>query len=191
MMLKHLLISSLSLSPLCATTIYTESTDGEFNQLLSAPTSIGLLYSGANTVSGTINQNGFEDADVFSFIVSANQVLTSLVLEVTSTGRSHFFAFGEGDSFEAFADDFLVSTLISDADNGVNLLETETDGGSFEGTGFTAPLGAGVYTIWFNETDGDIVDYTATFTITQVPEPASSALLALGSMALLIRRQRA
>ncbi|MGJ8676600.1 MAG: PEP-CTERM sorting domain-containing protein [Akkermansiaceae bacterium] len=197
MILKNLLILIFPLSPLPASVIFSESFDGELSQNIGSPTSIGDLNLGASTVTGSINQNGFEEGDAFSFLVADNQLLTTLVVEVSSTGETHFFGFGEGRSLEPFADDFLIATLISNASNANNLLLTEADGGSFGGApdgalGINEPLDSGSYTVFFNETtlEGGAVDYTMTFTTTQVPEPTTSALLGFGFVALLTRRKR-
>ncbi len=64
-------------------------------------------------------------------------------------------------------------------------------GGEYGGLGFTAPLGAGTYTAWFQETTNVRVNYTMAYTVAAIPEPAAAAsLLGLGVLTLAITRRR-
>ena len=57
--------------------------------------------------------------------------------------------------------------------------------------GFTAPLPAGDYSFWIQETSGNAVNYS--FTASVIPEPSTFALFGFGLLAVgaLVRRRRA
>ena len=72
----------------------------------------------------------------------------------------------------------VVGTTLLGQDILVRLAEAATNN---SGSGFTRPLGAGVYSMYIQETGGIPSNYTLTFNITAVPEP--SAMLLLGCVA--------
>ena len=66
------------------------------------------------------------------------------------------------------------------------ILPTLSSPGEFGALGFPTPLGAGTYTIWFQEA-GNLVNYSFDYTVA-VPEPQSLTVIAAGALAL--RRTR-
>lgn len=173
--------------------IYSEALSGDLSHLISSPTSIGELNAGQNSIIGTINEGGSFNPDVFTFSVAANHILTSLVFTLDSNTENHFLAMSDETTLDAVAEYLLFASLVTNAQNGTNLLMTESDGGNQSGSGYSLPLTSGNYSLWFQETSNSTIDYTFTFTTEVIPEPANSALLlsCLSSVSILLfRRQR-
>ena len=146
------------------------------------PTAVGVLGLGANSVTGMLNVNEF-DPDAFSFSVPAGQELTNLYF-ANLTGFNRFFVFNEGalDTSNAYGN--LVTTLISTTDVMTNILDGSLN--SVGGSGVSGPLGPGSYEVWFQETDGSVVDYTINLETSVVPEPGALALVLLGGFVSLL-----
>ena len=178
--------------------LYQEATSGDLSDSSSFPTDLGVLVTGENTVEGVINEGGVSSLpDVFSFTVAAGEVLTALQVELDSVPQAHFLAMQ--DSGGAFYDtqDFLFAALISSVQGGQNLLAQYTDGGTVaadnnlpQPQGYMLPLGAGDYSLWFQETNGTQVGYTFTLTTQVVPEPTHAMLSALSLLVLVSHRSR-
>ncbi|MGJ8653756.1 MAG: hypothetical protein ACSHX8_10820 [Opitutaceae bacterium] len=173
--------------------VYSEAISGDLSHLISSPTPIGELNTGQNSIIGTINEGGIFNPDVFTFSVAPDHILTSLVFTLDSNEENHFLAMSDGTTLDAVAEYLLFASLVTNAQNGTNLLETESDGGNQSGSGYSLPLSSGDYSLWFQETSNSTIDYTFTFTTAVVPEPANSTLLlsciTCGAM-LLTRRPR-
>lgn len=180
-----------------AVTLYDEGIQNDLSNTASRPTEVGTLVLGNNLVIGSINETGpTHQPDVFEFIVPEGLLLSSVTVDVSSTGQNHFLAlFDESVSF--FGDGFfLFATLVTGVQGGVNLLELESDGGSFgndpdvNADGFDAPLPAGNYGLWLQETTvTGPVNYTFTLNTVSVPEPSSLAMLMVGLLSVLPRRR--
>lgn len=185
--------------------IYSEAISGNLSNNSNLPTVITTeLLLGENTVSGTINNPTFPtfQPDVFTFTVPEGYVFTNLVINLTSTtdisNSVHFLGLRDSTSSFNVTSDTLFATLVSsNQNNTVNILENERNGGialpasdpDFP-LGYNLPLPADDYTLWFQETDNTVIDYTFTLTLSQVPEP-SSAFLFIGAVSLLtFRRNR-
>ncbi len=169
---------------------YDELLQGDLGQP-SAPTDIGALLLGTNTVSGRLeNQSGF-DADAFSFQIPVGLAVTDFSFTAL-TGDGHFLAVSQGAINEFSASENLIATLISDTDVGTNLLDGSLN--SFGGSGVAGSLEAGSYSVWFQETDGSDVDYSlaiTTVSTASIPEPSSSIFL-FGALVMAgARRTRA
>lgn len=157
--------------------IYSEALSGDLSHLISSPTSIGELNPGQNSITGTINEGGSFNPDVFTFSIAPYHILTSLVFTLDSNTENHFLAMSDETTLDAVAEYLLFASLVTNAQNGTNILATESDGGNQSGSGYSLPLSSGNYSLWFQETSNSPIDYTFTFTTEAIPEPANSTLL--------------
>jgi hypothetical protein len=172
---------------------YVESIDGDLTATIAsniASAATPLVFDlGVNTVSGTMGADAGEgiplDRDFFTFTLSPGQSLTSInMLAFSHVGQS-FYAIAPGTSI----------SLVSSAGHLSNVLITGTgeylddlDAGAYDGgTGLTAPLGPGTYTIWFQELASQ-VNYSTAYTV--VPEPGTTLSLLSGAATLLHLRRR-
>lgn len=185
-----------------ATTIYDEAERGDFANAdlasagISPGTFAGLMSDTINTINGTFGNSTapVRDTDVFSFRIPTGHQLTAINLTYTtisgdSGGGSYFGIQGGLDIGTGFA---TVGSNLSNAlimDSG-NLLASFAAGPEFDGTGLTAPLGAGDYTMFLSETHA-VVGYKMDFAVSAVPEPGEWAMLlaGLGLMGCIVRRR--
>ena len=154
---------------------YSESVSGDLPQS-GFPLPTFTLDPGSNTVSGTVAAGDPTDFDSFAFIVPAGQqiisgglTLADLTGNLSSAGWSlrAGSAFTNGGTFVEF---------VNANSPGADLIDS-------------VPLAPGTY----NLTGASLGDtgsssYIFSFTVA-VPEPASLSLLAIGSLALLRRRE--
>ncbi len=177
--------------PFAATTLsaasYVESVSGDLSTLPGAPTFINLDL-GTNTVSGTVQVTS-DTRDYFSFTILPSQTLTGIFLlsyiDVSSggTGNRGFIHIDEGltsilpeSGTALLAGNHLDrSTYPLATTNVLTSLATTR----ITGSGFTAPLGAGSYTINVQQTGSQLTAYGLSLVV--VPEPAVSSLLLLGA----------
>lgn len=177
--------------PIYGTVIYSETIDGELSGLIDTPTSIGALGLGDNTVTGTISTGGLSFVDSFTFTVVSGQVLDSITFTLTTTDENHFFAFADDSTLVALPSELLIATLIEADQSGENILDTQSAGGNQGGTGLPASLGAGDYSIWFQETTPtSVIGYSFTLTTVTVPEPSTTTFLLLPCSVLFLRRRK-
>ena len=183
-------------SPLAARAAdYNESTSGDLSGVAAAPTPWALDL-GANVLIGTAGLNfntGVNDYDLVAFTVPAGLRLDSVVLtnyqNANAFGAS-FFALQAGTPWlDGFGFDiggnFLMGWAHGDSTmEDVDLLHKIQDHAN--DPPFAIPLASGTYTMLIQDTDTTF-DYTLTFHASQVPEPASAALLAIGGYWLLLR----
>jgi len=103
--------------------------------------------------------------------------------------EGHFFGINAGLVPADAGADFLVAGLVGNSELDDNLLALAPGFGS---SGITSgSLGAGSYSVLFNETNGTIVDYEFTLVTSEViPEPGSTFLLGLAGLIGLVRRRR-
>lgn len=172
---------------------YDESVSPDLSALSGAPSVLGPLGLGLNSVTGEINEGstaGAGGSDVFSFTVPSGQELASV--EFTQLGGdNHFFGFSNVnaaiDATSAAGNRY--STLLGSPEIGTNIL----DGGlnSFGGSGGSGNLGAGDYTVYFRENAAGTFSYSlALTTVAAVPEPGSLSLLIAGTALVGLRRRR-
>ena len=161
---------------------------------MSAPTNAGITVLGDNEVTGAVdnfNTNG--DSDLLTFSVAPGHQISSFTLNFFEGGGGHFFGFVPGATAPGSPSTYYVATLVPGGfSQPIDVLGIQpSDLGSFASGGVPAVLGAGDYTLFFNETAlGDFHSYSATLGVTAVPEPATVlALLPLGYLAYR-RRQR-
>ncbi|MDP4883976.1 MAG: hypothetical protein NWR08_07580 [Opitutales bacterium] len=144
------------------------------------------------SITGNKGSNPDNTSTATGYWTSVVEV-TSLVFTLDSNTENHFLAMSDETTLDAVAEYLLFASLVTNAQNGTNILLTESDGGNQSGSGYSLPLTSGNYSLWFQETSNSPIDYTFTFTTEVIPEPANSALLltCLSSVSILLfRRQR-
>jgi hypothetical protein len=171
-----------------AATVWDESTRGDLSNNGLAPTAL-VTTVGHNLVLGTTGNDGSGiDRDYFSFTIPAGAALTELwLLPATSVsggasfigiqagpqltvtpsggGIEAFYGFGHYDNSQIGSD--ILAALVGPA---------------------KAPVPAGTYAVWVQETGGP-ARYALDFVITSaVPEPAAALSLGLGLLGLVCRR---
>lgn len=145
---------------------------------------------------------GQTDADIWTFNIGAGQQLTGVtVTQLDASGSlvtGSFLAIAAGTSIgQGSATGHLSNMLVASTGDILDTLASQkrfsSGFGSAPGaSGVTSPLGAGDYTVWFQEAGQASVDYTISFEVQPVPEPSTLALGAVGLGAIaLIRRRRA
>ncbi len=178
------------------------------------PTMLGAAMVGSNTVTGQVTAigNGSSNtADIFSFVIPTGLQLDAIRLTSFSTalGSSNMFIALDDDAIFAFS-----ATQINNFEFGNQVLGGLLIGNAFGptigspnflpallnpasngagGAGGTAPLPAGTYTVYIQET-GQFSNYSLSFDVTAVPEPSAAmfgVLLALGTVASRRRRTAA
>lgn len=191
MKFQTITLLALTITHAHAVTFYSEAISGNLSGLITSPTAIGQLNPGENSIIGSINEGASFNADVFTFSVGTGYALTSLTFNINSNSESHFLAMSNETTLDADVDYLLFASLVTNAQNGDNLLVTESDGGNQSGTGYSLPLSAGDYSLWFQETSNNTVDYTFTLTTVAIPEVSQSALLLASiSFAVLLLSRR-
>jgi hypothetical protein len=174
---------------------YDEITSGDLGDPIDgAPTNLGVLGPGVNTVFGTLenafNPVTFLDRDSFTFTVADGLQLDSLLF-TSLDGGSRFYALSNRDSALSTTDPSgnYYTSLVGANSIGVNLLDgTVNNYGSPGGSG---PLAAGDYSFWLQETDFTTPSYSLSLTTSAaVPEPGSTFALLCGGGVLLLRRRR-
>ena len=178
-------------------TFYSETDSADLSGNAFRPSDLGGLSSGENLITGVINEGGSFNPDAFSFTVAEGLQLTSLVMSIDSTGNSHFLALKDDFGIFSETDTILFAALVSSAENGLNLLETKKDGGNVaednnqeRPLGVDLPLESGGYTLWFQETSNETVNYSFNLVTTPVPEPSAASFAAFGLLLLLRKRTR-
>lgn len=166
--------------------VYSEASSGDLSGAFAAPTAI-VLSNGANTVSGSIGNNGDtgatngRDADYFTFNIAAGSTVNAITIDS--------YTFSPNDPGVSFLG-YVASGSFTGQTGG------DIDGSAFINAGSGdflpalagGPLGPGTYSIWLQETSANVVDYE--LTISQIPEPGSAALFGIAALGLVLRRRR-
>lgn len=143
-----------------ADTLYDESVDGEITDDATNPLSLSL-GGGSNLISGDVIAG---DIDYVTISVPQGYVLSAIELaEYDSVDDLAFIGIQRGTVFTEPPVDTNVANLLGFALFGIDTEGTDLlpDMGSAEGVqGFTAPLEAGDYTFWIQQTGPDTVGYT-------------------------------
>ncbi|MDJ0787070.1 MAG: hypothetical protein QNK05_09715 [Myxococcota bacterium] len=181
-----------------------EAVDGDLSDDIAAPTPLGPLSLGSNLVVGeVVDATGpAGDVDVFTFSVPAGSNLSKLLLvEFESADDLAFVAIASGATFpvdpntlagpgDPLATSFLGGLLFGagPAAAGADLLPLLA-GAPAGGSGFTAPLGAGDYTVFVQQLGGLPVEYYFNLVGAPVAEPAGLSLLGLALVGVARRRR--
>ncbi len=180
--------SFLCLCPLASAFTFAEmdASGGEFGDTIATVTSLGATSLGINTITGQISAGN--DREYFNFTIPSGFQLDSLSLTAVD-GDTHFFGINSGAVPADAGADFLFAGLVGDSVLNQNLLALTPGFGS---SGIASgTLGAGDYSVLFNETNGSVIDYEFTLVTSQaVPEPSSVFLLGLTGLLGLVRRRR-
>lgn len=166
-----------------AATIFDEATDGDLVDAITATSpgqSVGTLALGSNVVLGTFGESvSGADTDTLTFEIAAGMQLDSIDLSITvlsgTQGGGSYYAIQAGSSIGtsmATVGNNLSNTLVAgDRD----LLADFAAGPFAGGSGLTAPLAAGQYTLWMSETAGEL-HYELDFITSAIPEPTTGML---------------
>jgi hypothetical protein len=219
---SHLLaVATVALASGAYGTTFTESTD--FSNDPAHPTVLGSLTPGNNIISGTINTYGTpvgphgelsnQDVDYVTFTVPVGDVLSQFIVtdgtNISTSPRidSMFLGLAAGNqvnvdpSFSS-ASGLLGWTLVTQAQLGTDILPAigASAPSNFPpvpgATTFTPPLGAGNYTLWFQDGEG-VANYSFNAVISAVtgavPEPRTWIQMIAGfgliGAALRVRRR--
>ena len=179
----------------------TETVDFSDNGL--APSAF-VLDPGLNVIAGDVGFHtsgpllGQLDFDYFALTVPVGHKLASLVLGPnTNVGGAFSFVGVQAGSVVTVdpnagtAAGLLGWTHYGPADLGLDILAPM--GLARAGaTGFTPPLSSGTYTFWVQDFSSTGIVYDFQFTVTAIPEPATTALMlaGLGVVGAAVRRRK-
>lgn len=180
--------SFLMIVPSLGAVIYNESINGDLSGIFAMPTPINLM-AGANSVIAQFGNNGNTgatngfDADYFTVTVGSGEELVSVTVDSYTFGPNNpgvsFAGFVAAAAFAGQEEEDIAGSALFNASSG-NILD--------DFIGESKPLGAGVYSFWFQETSNNIVNYQLTFNV--IPEPSSALLAACGIWLCLASRRR-
>ena len=186
---------------------YNETTQGDASNDRLNPTRLVLSFDavgqvpGSNVVNGTVGRPsaGAIDRDYFHIVVPQGFVWTELRVGnqvTTGGGQGSFIGLAAGATVPVLpsatsASGLLGWTLYSNAQATTDILDDmglghPSAGGLNGASGFTAPLPAGDYTLWLQETATGSFTYRFNLLLSPVPEPSGAALGALGALAALV-----
>lgn len=187
-----------------AGTVWNEAVNGDLSNDPLAPTVLNFS-SGQNFISGEAGGavSGVPpfDQDFFNFLLLDRELvsLTAVSGVMHDPSDNEFFiGLGSGARITAntlppFSDaaGLLGWQHVEPGDIGTNILPAMGTA-DFGATGFTAPLGAGLYSVWVQ--DDHPVDYILRFDVAPIPEPSTVPLMLTGLTALAglrLHRRRA
>ena len=192
-----------------AAVVYDEAIDGDLSTSNESATQLGRLVIGESTIVANANSFG----DFVSFEIGEGEQLDSIVLGAYSGGDNGIFAalddltFPDGSGwfrssvFEINSnmplppsDEWLGGAVIRASDDlGTDVLDDLGDNRVDRiGRGFTGPLGAGTYTLFFQQTNGQ-TDIQLDFNVGAVAIPEPGSLAGCGTLAAVAfggRRRR-
>lgn len=186
---------------------YNETVQGDASNDRLNPTRLVLSFDavgqvpGSNVVNGTVGRvaGGAVDRDYFHIVVPQGFVWRELRVgnQVTTGGsQGSFIGLAAGATVPVLpsttsATGLLGWTLYSNAQATTDILDDmgqghATAGGLNGASGFTAPLAAGDYTLWIQETTAGSYTYRFNLLLSPVPEPSGVWLGALGALSAIV-----
>lgn len=182
-----------------------DTVNGDFSSVAASPTAVSLS-AGSNVIGGTVNSfDGVDGAnsdtrDFITFTLGPNETLSAINLldyddpatAAGNDGNRGFYALVAGGSATNPGGGFanLGGTHLDPLAFNSDLLAGIAGGGISGGSGFSS-IGPGTFTLVIQQTGPIQSDYLVDLVVTQVPEPASFALLAMVAPMLLgLRRRR-
>lgn len=188
-LLAAALLPALAALPAHALTVWDEATNGDLSSVALDPSPLAVSI-GENRVAGTTGNAGSGvDRDYFRFAVPTGAVLSAVtLLDASVSGSSSFIAIQAGPQVTVSPSGAGAEALLGYAHYGndlvgQNLLDSILLGGA------TAPLPAGIYSIWVQETGGP-ASYVLDLHVTAVPEPGAWVTMLAGLAALAGLRKR-
>ncbi len=169
--------------PAPAQLVYDEAVDGDLSDVMSSPTSFGVLAPGLNSLKAT---SGGGDLEYVTFTIPNGLSLGSMILaEYDSLDDTAFVAIQSGTTFTVAPGDAPanVGALLgwthfgSGGSAGTALVGTDildNLGAGAGAQGFAPPLGPGDYTLWIQQAGGSSTTYQ--FDLVAVPEPEHAAM---------------
>lgn len=178
-------------------TAWDESVSGDFSNSGLSPTPITLVV-GANLVAGTTGRTaGVIDRDYFTFTLPAGGLLQTVTVlpGTTSLGISEvsFIGLQAGPQVTVNPTGGSPAGLLGWWHFGPNDIGGDILGvmGVAPGAiGFEAPLPAGTYSFWVQDSGTGTANYRLSFDVTVVPEPGTWALMLAGVALLAGARAR-
>ncbi|MEM7210665.1 MAG: hypothetical protein AAF479_02050, partial [Pseudomonadota bacterium] len=157
---------------------YQEDLDGDLSGDNLAPTTISLPTSGTFTVQADQQGSavtGGRDIDYLNFTVAAGSQIDSILLDnyvESSADGGAFYGIGVGPTLPGApggqsAGDLIGGLIFDESEIGQDILALGN--GALGTGGFTSPLEAGVYTMWFNQTGGVNNEFDITFNVSELP----------------------
>ncbi len=186
--------------------VYNEAIDGELSANNLAPTALGPLMVGANTVTGRVTAiSAGNTSDIFSFQIPSGLRLDSIFLNSYSTpqrSQAMLLVLDDNAVFQYSEEEInnqidlpdlslvLGAVVVGNNHIGTDILARLADP-MFNNNGipFTRPLGGGTYSVYIQET-GSFSNYSLQFNVSAVPEPSSLALLGVALFGVAMRRKR-
>lgn len=188
-LLAHLacaLAALLAAIPAAALSVYEEAVQGDLSNDRNAPTAIDVS-PGPNVVAGTVSGTIAEpDDDFFTFTLEPGETLSAVVLLLHAPSLStSFLGIHTGPTYTNLGNSQALGWVFFDSDDiGTDLLPRMAASNG----NFTAPLGPGTYSFWFDEST-NVESYRVDFQVTVVPEPGAAGLVGLGLWGLAARRR--
>lgn len=169
-----------------AATVWDESLHGDLSSTGLAPSPL-TLGVGSNTVRGTTGNSGSGiDRDYFTFAIASGFTLGAVTLlpDTNVSGGSSFFAMQAGPQVTTSPNGAGADALLGFTHYGNDLIGQDL----LFAIGFL-DLGAGVYSVWVQETGGPAT-YGFDFQVQAVPLPGAALLLLSGLAGLTTLRRR-
>ncbi|MEO1495975.1 MAG: PEP-CTERM sorting domain-containing protein [Planctomycetota bacterium] len=201
-----LLATAIAIAPLgvahASNTAFDESVSGDLSDGgAEAPSPVSFVV-GSNVVTGSVASGSIGDTrDYWTFDIDPGLQLEAVLLleyddpnSLAGTlmdGNRGFYSLLDGVSGAIPGAGFanLGGNHLDPLGFGADLLAPIAAGGISGGTGFDTPLGPGTYTFQVQQTGSPVSNYSLSFVIAPIPEPATAWLLTFGLTTIRRRRR--